>query len=464
MGLPGSNSLPLISGNITLKGQGENSTTIQREVTAAAFRIFHVESGGNLTLEGLTIRGGRLVSRDSGGAIFNQGVVNIVDATISDNRVFELGGAILNSGTLNIADSIIANNFADVSGGIHNSGVINITRSTLSDNHSLTGGGMATSGVATIVNSTIAFNTAGSISGSVGGGIVNSGTVEIISSTIGNNLANSQGGGIGNFSGTIKIKNSTIAGNHVGFIVLGGAGGIFNENGVIELQNTILALNTAEDRFGRIPSDCAGDITSLGNNLVSVPAGCSFTFLSSDLTGEPGLDSFKNIEAAGKGHFPLLATSQAIDAGNNILCLTNPLLVTDQLGLPRVGTCDIGSVEFQGGMQLVNIDIRPRSDANRINPNSSGNINVAILSDNGFDARTIDPNTVRFGATGIEAAPIHVGRRDVDGDGDRDLVLRFQIQDTGIRCGDTSAVLTGQISGGPSIIGSSPIQTIQCDR
>jgi hypothetical protein len=76
---------------------------------------------------------------------------------------------------------------------------------------------------------------------------------------------------------------------------------------------------------------------------------------------------------------------------------------------------------------------------------------VAIFSVNGFDAATVDPNTVRFGATGTEAAPVHVGRRDVDGDGHRDMVLRFQIQDTAIKCG-ASAVLTGQISGGQSII------------
>jgi hypothetical protein len=229
------------------------------------------------------------------------------------------------------------------------------------------------------------------------------------------------------------------------------------------MQNTILALNSEGFRgFEPTPNDCAGGITSLGNNLLGTPAGCSFNFLASDLTGDPRLDTLKDIEEAGKGHLPLLASSQAIDAGNNILCLINPLLNIDQLGLPRVGKCDIGSVEFQGGRQMVNIDIRPRSDANRINPNSTKGINVAILSGNGFDARTIDPNTVRFGATGTEAGPVDVGRRDVDGDGDRDVVVRFQIPDTGIKCGDTSAILTGQISNGPSIIASSSIRTVQC--
>jgi hypothetical protein len=74
---------------------------------------------------------------------------------------------------------------------------------------------------------------------------------------------------------------------------------------------------------------------------------------------------------------------------------------------------------------LVSVDVRPRSDANKINPNSNKNINVAIFSVNGFDPTTVDTKTVRFGATGIEAAPVLVARRDVDGDGNRDLVLQF---------------------------------------
>ena len=83
---------------------------------------------------------------------------------------------------------------------------------------------------------------------------------------------------------------------------------------------------------------------------------------------------------------------------------------------------------------------------------------------NGFDATTVNVSTVRFGATGTEAVPINVALRDVDGDGDLDMVLRCQILDTGIKCGDTFALLTGQISNGPSIIGSSPIKTVECKQ
>ena len=112
--------------------------------------------------------------------------------------------------------------------------------------------------------------------------------------------------------------------------------------------------------------------------------------------------------------------------------------------------------------RIVSIDVRPRSDTNKLDPDSSREITVAILSVDGFNALTVDPNTVRFGATGNEAAPVHVARRDVDGNGHRDLLLRFEIQDTEIECGDTSGTLTGHTFNGESILGSSPIKTVKC--
>ena len=99
-------------------------------------------------------------------------------------------------------------------------------------------------------------------------------------------------------------------------------------------------------------SDCSttfgGLITSLGNNLLGDLSGCDISLLPSDLTGDAGLSSFTDNETPGDGHFPLLPTSRAIDAGNNETCLADTMLATDQLGNPRVGVCDIGSVEFQG--------------------------------------------------------------------------------------------------------------------
>lgn len=110
----------------------------------------------------------------------------------------------------------------------------------------------------------------------------------------------------------------------------------------------------------------------------------------------------------------------------------------------------------------VQIDIKPGGSANRVNPGSQGEIRVAVLTRDGFDAAAVDPATVRFGRTGTEAAPVHFALNDVDGDGNTDLVLRFRIQQTGISCGDTSASLTGRTFGGQAISGSDSIRTVGC--
>jgi len=119
----------------------------------------------------------------------------------------------------------------------------------------------------------------------------------------------------------------------------------------------------------------------------------------------------------------------------------------------------------QGKCKVVtaSIDIKPGSFPNSINPNSQGVIPVAILTTDTFDATTVDPATVLFGATGTETAPVQSALEDVDGDGDIDLILHFNTQNTGIVCGDTSAFLTGETFSGQAIEGSDSIKTVECE-
>jgi hypothetical protein len=110
----------------------------------------------------------------------------------------------------------------------------------------------------------------------------------------------------------------------------------------------------------------------------------------------------------------------------------------------------------------VALDIKPGSFPNSINPRSHGEIPVAILSTGTFDTTTLDPTNVSFGRTGTEAAPMHAALEDVNGDGRLDLVLHFDTQATGIRCGDASAFLAGNTRAGQAIEGSDSIQTVGC--
>jgi hypothetical protein len=148
-----------------------------------------------------------------------------------------------------------------------------------------------------------------------------------VNSTIANNGAFDTG--IGGFQ-SADLTNCTVVGNHGESGPGGGEG---------TLKNTILAGNTG--------GDCSS-ATSLGNNIIGDPTGCTITLLPSDLTGDPGLGAFQDDGTPGNGHFPLLATSPAVDAGDPTSC--SP---TDQLGFGRFdgdgdGTvvCDIGAVEL----------------------------------------------------------------------------------------------------------------------
>jgi hypothetical protein len=90
----------------------------------------------------------------------------------------------------------------------------------------------------------------------------------------------------------------------------------------------------------------------------------------------------------------------------------------------------------------------------------NGPVGLGILSDANFDATTVVASSVRFGHNGTEASPINTQLRDVDHDGRIDMAALFRIQDTGIVCGDVSAVLTGRTTSGQLIRGSTAIQTL----
>ena len=106
------------------------------------------------------------------------------------------------------------------------------------------------------------------------------------------------------------------------------------------------------------------------------------------------------------------------------------------------------------------IDIKPGSDPNSINPKSKGVIPVAVLTTGDFDAVSVDADSVRFGPAEAEKRHKRAHVEDVDGDGDLDLLLHFRIQETGIALGDTEACVIGQTYDGVPIMGCDSIRTV----
>jgi len=90
------------------------------------------------------------------------------------------------------------------------------------------------------------------------------------------------------------------------------------------------------------------------------------------------------------------------------------------------------------------LDIRPGSFPNPVNPGSRGVLPVAILGAEDFDVADIDVATLAFGPGA--AAPKHEKGghlEDVNGDGFADLVSHYPTEETGLAYGSTEACVRG---------------------
>ena len=108
----------------------------------------------------------------------------------------------------------------------------------------------------------------------------------------------------------------------------------------------------------------------------------------------------------------------------------------------------------------VDIDIKPGSDPNSINPRSRGLISVAILGSDTFDVTDVDVTTLAFGPDG--ASPVHIALEDVNEDGYVDLISHYRTQDAGFKCGDTEGILRGRTVDGVAIEGSDSVRIVPC--
>jgi hypothetical protein len=350
----GHNGLPSVTSSAIHIRSALGATIARSSVSGTPnFRIFHIAAAGSLYLENVTISGGFAAELGTCGGD---------------------GGGILNRGILTMVGSIVSGNLAAGSaGGVDNYGNMELTRSTIRKNgnsaNSCTGvfgdgGGIRNSGELRVFESVIDGNSGGAS----GGGISNTGHTFAIQSTISRNRAQVGGGIYSNHE--VRVTNSTVSGNI--------AAGIYNfemapvaagiaAGGTAVLTKTIVAKNTRAPLPTTPPITPPGGnctnatIVSGGNNLEDTNT-CAFT-ASSDLPNtNPGLGSFVDSVAPGKGHFPLLAGSKPIDNAGIVKvdegdphCNASAVVPsTDQLGNPSpadgngdgVRVCDIGAVEF----------------------------------------------------------------------------------------------------------------------
>jgi len=191
------------------------------------------------------------------------------------------------------------------------------------------------------------------------------------------------------------------------------------------------------------------------------PAGGALTYewdldllYDSDGDGEPNNDVDAN-EPMPESFFPIGQTEIS-------------LVVTNECGLksqPDVTTVTVSFIE-------VDIDIKPGSFPNAINMGSHGVIPVAFLSDEDFDASTVDPATVTLRGEdftdglvklrGKKDAPVPMSNlEDIDNDGDLDLVVHLETEKLAVYELDAICEIGALTFDGYVVSGSDTIKIVQ---
>ena len=322
----------------------------------------------------LTIRSSRFRANNAldGGALYNaSGASADLAGTTFEDNTGGYGGAIENSGVVTITDSLLHRNSVTGSGG----GLWNIggsallERSTVSANTAFEGGGVSTYGPSLEIRQ---VNLVGNTATAPGGGGTNGGGlhhlggyVSITDATISGNAAQNNGGGIYQVADdNLTLTNVTLANNTAD--VLGG--GLYHYGRYAVLTNVTLANNSAGAAGAAIYEDspqtpanpgvvqlansvvygsavnCDGGLfQSLGYNLSQ--GSCASLNASTDRDAFTGALLVGSLAYNG-GSFPMQTVlpqsgSPLIDGADATQCNA-----TDQRGAARVGTCDIGAVEY----------------------------------------------------------------------------------------------------------------------
>lgn len=296
-------------------------------------RVFEVASGANLTLDTLTVTGGRSANGASG-ATGPPGDDSHPGGTGGLGGAGQDGGGILNHGLLTLNGVTVSGNKAGNGGlgGAGGSGVVQGSGGT--GGAGGRGGGIYNSetGSLFIENSTITGNTSGA------GGNGGAGT------TKGDGGNGGNGGGIGNdwqlVMNQVTVTDNTAGNAGTGQFGLGshGTGGGISSSGTLYPQSILVALNTAP---GGQPDVSGSASSTVGVSFIGNPSGASGF-------GTPGVNYFSGDPMLSpQGYYGGATMTRPPLPGSPVIDRYGGGLATDQRGQarPQGGGGDIGAVE-----------------------------------------------------------------------------------------------------------------------
>jgi CSLREA domain-containing protein len=318
---------------------------------AHSFRVLSVEPSAVLDISDLTIMNGNAGASGGGGAVDNQGFLNVGFSEFTGNSAGVFGGAILNdnAATLSVTDSNFFNNSSGGFGGgaIYSDGPLTISNSTFSGNTTSLGNGGAlyNSGGRTMSVTSCTFSNNSAFS--AGAGIENHGNANIGYSLISENSA-PDGGGIDN-NGTLTVAYDTFANNTVS-----GDGAAIQNAVALTVSGSTFVDNTSTSGDGGGVYNFRGTATitncTFDGNNAAIDGGGVFTFGTmnvnfctfADNTGGSGGAAFNG------GGLTLANSIFAGISGNN--CASDSTAINDGgFNISDDATCGFGTSTGDNG-------------------------------------------------------------------------------------------------------------------
>ncbi|CCH30679.1 hypothetical protein ABZ816_00230 [Actinosynnema sp. NPDC047251] len=246
----GNAGLPRITGRVGLRGA---DVAIVRDEAAPRFRVFRVEKGALLDLDGITVSGGH--TPDSldvgswhldGGGIHNAGTTVLTRSTVSGNRTGNGGTG--KTGSPGVRGQL--GGYGGDGGGIYNDGggaTLRVLQSTVRNNVTGDGGTGGQGGHGLLLDTGYAWPAgAGSVGGNGGhgGGIYNGGTLELVDSTLEGNRTGAGGAGGAGGDGSDNPRGNPSKGAQGGTGGHGGNGAGLASDGTVTGSRSGAVRNT----------------------------------------------------------------------------------------------------------------------------------------------------------------------------------------------------------------------------